>query len=387
MGISELQVEMLSTVERFARERLAPQAAEIDRKAEFPRQLYREAADLGLFRLWIPPEFGGVGPELITPLLISECLARHSASFALVYSNCGDACTPIVHSASDTLKQRFLPGIAAGELIPCFALSEPEAGSDAANISTTAERRKDIYVLRGRKSWCTNGSVGDVFTVFAKTDPAAGSKGVSAFLVSRDAPGLVIGKNENLIGLRGSPTTQLFFDNVEVPAGHLLGNEGDGFRIAMVSLDEARLNCSAMALGTAQAALEVAVAYAKERRQFGKAIIEHQGLQFLLSEDTARLAAARALWLQAMELLEGTRSRRTGTFAAMAKLVATEAAMRITLNAVQVLGGNGLSAEYPVERMMRDVKAFEIFDGSSQIQKLLIGRYLQKIGLPFEGNY
>jgi alkylation response protein AidB-like acyl-CoA dehydrogenase len=202
MGISELQAEMLRTVERFARERVAPQAAEIDRKAEFPRQLYREAAELGLFGLWIPPEFGGVGPDLIIPLLISECLARRSASFALVYSNCGDACTPIVHSASDALKQRFLPGIAAGELIPCFALSEPEAGSDAANISTTAERRKDIYVLRGRKSWCTNGAVGDVFTVFAKTDPTAGSKGVSAFVVPRDTPGLVIGKSENLVGLR-----------------------------------------------------------------------------------------------------------------------------------------------------------------------------------------
>jgi len=381
--ISEARSAILATVERFAKDKVAARAAAIDRTGEFPRDLYAEAGALGLFGLWIPEEFGGIGPDLVAPLLISECLARRSASFALIYSNCGDACTPIVHAGNDKIKKMFLPGIARGEIIPCFALSEPGAGSDAASITTTAERHGNEYVIRGRKCWCTNGAVGGVFTVFAKTDAAAGSRGVSAFVVPRQTPGLVIGKSESLLGLHGSPTTQLFFEDVRVPADHLLGVEGGGFKIAMLSLDEARLNCAAMALGVATAALDVAVDYAKQRIQFGRPIIQHQGLQFLLAEDTARLAAARALWADAIRLLEGNRSRRSSTFAAMAKLTATEAAMAITTNAVQVMGGNGLSAEYPVERMMRDVKAFEIFDGASQIQKMLIGRHLEKEGLPF----
>jgi alkylation response protein AidB-like acyl-CoA dehydrogenase len=378
-----LQAQILETVDRFVRERLEPRAAEIDATGEFPRDLYGGAAELGLFGLWIPEEFGGIGPDHTTPLLISERLARASASFALIFSNCGDACTPIVQAGSEAVKRKFLPGIASGELIPCFALSEPGAGSDAASITTAAVRRGDEYVISGRKAWCTNGAVGDVYTVFVKTDPAAGSRGVSAFVLPRDAKGLVIGRSESLLGLHGSPTTQLFFEDVRVPAEYRLGEEGEGFKIAMVSLDEARLNCAAMALGVATAALDCALKYARERTQFGKPIIQHQGLQFLLAEDAARLAASRSLWEKAMALLAQDRSRQVSTFAAMAKLVATEAAMRITTNAVQVLGGNGLSRDYPVERMMRDVKAFEIFDGTNQIQKMLIGRHLEKLGLPF----
>jgi alkylation response protein AidB-like acyl-CoA dehydrogenase len=378
-----LQTQILETVDKLARERVLPRAAEIDRSDAFPRDLYKAAGDLGLFGIWIPEEFGGTGPDFATPLLISERLARASASFALIYSNCGDACTPIVHSAPRHLKERYLPGIAAGTLIPCFSLSEPGAGSDAGAITTSARRVDDEYVITGRKSWCTNGSVGDVFVVFAKTDREAGNKGVSAFLVPRNTPGFTIGRDEDLLGLRGSPTTQLLFDEARIPADHRLGEEGEGFKIAMVCLDEARLNCAAMALGVAQAALEVAVSYAKERVQFGKPIIQHQGLQFLLADSTARLAAARSLWEQAMTLVETRRDRRASTFAAMAKLVATEAAMQITTDAVQALGGSGLSRDFPVERMMRDVKAFQIFDGTSQIQKMLIGRYLEKVGLPF----
>jgi alkylation response protein AidB-like acyl-CoA dehydrogenase len=378
-----VRAQILETVDRLARERVEPRAAEIDATGEFPRDLYQAAAELGVFGLWIPAAYGGIGPDLATPLLISERLARASAAFALIFSNCGDACTPIVHAGAEAIKQRFLPGIARGALIPCFALSEPGAGSDAASITTTAVRDGDGYVINGRKQWCTNGAVGDVFTVFAKTDREAGSRGVSAFVVPRDTPGLVIGRNENLLGLHGSPTTQLFFEEVRVPVDHRLGGEGEGFKIAMVSLDEARLNCAAMALGVATAALAFAVKYAGERIQFGKPIIQHQGLQFLLAEDTAQLAAGRSLWEQAMAMLAGERSRQSSTYAAMAKLICTEAAMRITTDAVQVLGGNGLSREYPVERMMRDVKAFEIFDGASQIQKMLIGRFLEKSGLPF----
>jgi alkylation response protein AidB-like acyl-CoA dehydrogenase len=380
---AETRKQILETVDRLARERVGPRAAEIDATDTFPRDLYEAAAELGLFGLWIPEKYGGSGPDLIAPLLISERLARASAAFALIFSNCGDACTPIVHAGSEELKQRYLPGIAAGELIPCFVLSEPGAGSDAGGITTAAWRDGNDYVINGRKCWITNGSVGDVFVVFAKTDAQAHNKGVSAFVVPKDAPGFSRGRNENLLGLRGSPTTQLLFEDVRVPASSRLGEEGDGFRIAMTSLDEARLNCSAMAIGTARASLECAVAYAKERVQFGKPIIQHQGLQFLLAESAARLAAVCSLWETTMSMLQTERSRRASTFAAMTKLMATDMAMRVTTDAVQAMGGNGLTRDYPVERMMRDVKAFQIFDGTNQIQKMLIGRYLEKNGLPF----
>ncbi len=379
----EQQRQILATVDRFARDKVAPRAAEIDRTGAFPRDLYAEAGKLGLFGLWIPEDFGGSGLDVVTPLLIAERLARDSATFSLIYSNCGDATTPIVQAASEDLKRAYLPRIASGEIVPAFSLSEPAAGSDAASITTFAERRGDHYVLNGRKAWCTNGAVAEVFVVFAKTDRDAGHKGISAFLVPRDTPGFTWGPDEDLLGLRGSPTTPLFFDDAPVPLGNRLGEEGEGFKVAMITLDEARLNCAAMAIGVATGALRLAVAYAGERVQFGKPIIQHQGLQFLLAEMTARLAAARSLWESAMDLLANDHTRRASTYAAMAKLVATEAAMRITTDAVQVLGGNGLSKAYPLERMMRDVKAFEIFDGTNQIQKMLIGRYLEKQGLPF----
>jgi alkylation response protein AidB-like acyl-CoA dehydrogenase len=382
MDQSDLQ-EIMRSVDRLARQEVAPRAAAIDRTGEFPRDLYRTAGALGLFGLWIPHDYGGSGPEMVPPLYISERLARESGAFSLIYSNCGDATTPIVQGGTEAVKRAYLPGIASGELIPCFCLSEPDAGSDAASLKTRAERDGGSYVINGRKAWCTNGQVGDVFTVFAKTDTQAGHRGVSAFVVPREAAGFTRGKDEDLLGLRGSPTTPLEFENVRVPVENRLGEEGEGFKLAMATLDEARLNCAAMALGVSTAALNVAVSYAKERVQFAKPIIQHQGLQFLLAEMTAELAAARALWEQAIRMLAQEHSQRASTFAAMAKLVASDVAMRVTTDAVQAMGGNGLSKAYPVERMMRDVKAFQIFDGSNQIQKMLIGRYLEKTGLPF----
>ena len=375
--------QIMQSVDRLAREKVQPRAAEIDATNEFPADLYAAAAELGLLGLWIPEDYGGIGPDLITPLLVSERLARESCTFSLVFSNCGDAATPIVNAASDALKEEWLPRIVSGEVIPCFSLSEPGAGSDAAAIATRAERVGNHYVINGHKCWCTNGSIGGVYVVFAKTDPEARHKGVSAFLVPRETPGVTIVRDEDLMGLRGSPTTELVFENVRIPADHLMGEEGGGFKVAMITLDEARLNCSAMAVGAGSAALEHALAYANQRVQFGKPIIEHQGLQFLLSDMTAQMAAARALWKQSMEMLEAEQSRRASTYAALAKLVCTEAAMKVTVDAIQVMGGSGLSKNNPVERFMRDVKAFEIFDGTSQIQKMLIGRHLQKQGMPF----
>jgi alkylation response protein AidB-like acyl-CoA dehydrogenase len=377
-----VRAQILASLDRLCRAAIAPRAAEIDATDEFPRDLYDAAARLGIFGLWIPEQYGGSGPDLVTPLLISERIARESPSFSLIFSNCGDAVTPIVLAGNEHLKQEYLPGIAAGSLIPCFALSEPGAGSDAASITTRAVRRGGDYLVTGRKMWITNGSVGDIFTVFAKTDPEAGHRGVTALVVPRGAPGFTIGRDEKLIGLHGSPTTELIFEEVRVPATHVLGDEGTGFKVAMATLDEARLNCAAMALGAATAAVEAAVDYAKSRTQFGKPIIEHQGLQFLLAELVAEIAAARALWEKAIAKLEHGKSRESSVYAAMAKMVATDAAMRATVEAVQVCGATGLTRAQPLERFMRDVKAFQIFDGTNQIQRLLIGRHLMREGLP-----
>lgn len=374
--------QMLAIVERFAAERVAPLAATIDETDTFPTELYTQAAELGVFGLWVPEQYGGVGPDMITPLMISDIIARVSPSFALIFSNCGDAVTPIVNFGNEEQKQTYLPGIAAGTTIPCFALTEPGSGSDAASITTRADAVEGGWRITGRKMWITNGGVGDVFVVFAKTDPDAGNKGVSAFIVERGAEGFTIGRNESLIGLRGCPATELTFENVFVPDSRLLGEKNRGFKIAMSTLDEARLNCSAMALGSATGALECAIGYARERVQFGKPIIEHQGLAFLLADCAARLTAARAIWRRAMSMLERSRDRQSGTLAAMAKLVCTETAMQVTTECVQAMGANGLSRAYPVERFMRDCKPFEVFDGTSQIQKMLIGRHLKSHGLP-----
>jgi alkylation response protein AidB-like acyl-CoA dehydrogenase len=379
--------QILESIDRLIRERIAPRAAEIDATDEFPRDLYQAAGSVGVFGLWIPPEYGGIGPDLVTPLLISERIARESASFALAFSNCGDAATPIVVGGTEAVKQRYLPAIARGEAIPCFCLTEPAGGSDAAAITTRAVRGDGHYVISGRKMWCTNGSIGDVFVVFAKTDPLGGHRGISAFVVPRAAEGFTFGRDERLIGLRGSPSTELIFEEVRVPAENRLGQEGEGFKIAMSALDEARLNCAAMALGVATAAMQHAIDYAKERRQFDKPIIEHQGLQFLIAQVVTEIAAARALWKEAIAKLERGKNREASIHAAMCKLIATNVAMKATTEAVQVFGANGLSRTYPLERMMRDVKAFQIFDGTNQIQMMVIGRYCQKVGLPLEEEW
>ena len=380
---SDTRQQILRRVDRFARDRVAPRAVRIDADDEFPRDLWDEAAALGLFRLGIPEAYGGIGRDLVTPILISERIARECAAFALTFNNTTDSVVPIVMAASDEMKERYLPGLASGELIPCLSISEPQGGSDIAGIQSRAERRGEEYVLNGRKMWCTNAPVGDVYTVFAKTDVEAGSRGISAFLVPRDAEGLEVGPPEPLMGLRGSPTAALTLDDVRVSRSALLGEEGQGFKIAALTLDESRLHCTATALGVATAALELARGYACERIQFGKPVIEHQGMQFLFAELATELAAARSLWESALGMLGRTHDRDASTLAAMAKLLSADLCMKITTEAVQVFGANGLSRHYPVERLMRDAKAFQIFDGTSQIQKWLIARQIQKQGLPF----
>jgi len=374
---------VLQNVERFTIERIRPRAAEIDRDGAFPRDLFDEAAKLGLLGLGVPEEYGGLGRDIITPLLISERMARESAAFALIFNNTTDSTVPIIDCASDALKRRYLPAVAAGELIPCISITEPQGGSDVAAIRSTARRKGSSYILAGRKMWCSNAGVGDLFTIFVKTDHAAGHRGLSAFLVPAGTPGLKIGRPEDLIGLRGSPIAEVIMEDVEVPAENLLGREGDGFKIAMLTLDESRLHCAAMSLGVATKAATLALDYARQRQQFGQPIIRHQGLQFLIADMATELASARALWQLAAHKLLNSHDREASTYAGMAKLVCSDLCMKITTDAVQVMGANGLSRAYEAERLMRDAKAFQIFDGTSQIQRSMIGRYLEKEGLPF----
>lgn len=375
--------DILASVDRLVRDRVAPRAAAIDAEDAFPRDLWREAAALGLFGLGVPEEYGGLGRDLVTPLLISERLARVSAAFALTFNNTTDSVVPLVMKGSEALKRAYLPRLASGELVPCISISEPHGGSDVANIKSQARRDGDHYVITGRKAWCTNGEVGDLFTVFVKTDPEAGSKGLSAFLVERGTPGFTTGRTEPLVGLRGSPVTELVFDEARVPATARLGEEGEGFLIAMLTLDESRLHCAATAIGVATSALELALEYAGQRVQFGRPIVEHQAIQSLLAGLATELAAARALWEKATGLLAREHTRQASTLAAMAKVLASDLSMRIATEAVQVFGAAGLSRAFPVERLMRDAKAFQIYDGTSQILRSAIGRQLQKSGLPF----
>lgn len=373
---------LLSTVDKFCREFIDPRVSRIEQTAEFPWDVYHGMAELGLFALWIPEEYGGMPCDLMTYLLVVERIARSSIACAQAYTNGKDPTKAIVRGGSEVLRSKYLPGIAAGDIIPCLALTEPGAGSDAAGITTHAVRDGNVYRISGRKQFITSGSVGHVYVVYAKTDKDAGWRGISAFVVPRDAKGFSVGKDEDLMGLRGSPTNPLVLDDVAVPTENLLGKEGEGFLIAVDTLDDARLSAAVGALALAGESLGLAVEYAKTRQQFGQPIIEFQGLQFLLAEMSTELCAAWAIFEQAVELVERAPSRHASAYVAMAKLVCTDVGMKVTTDAVQIFGGYGLSKQYPVERLMRDAKAFQIFDGTNQIQRGIVGKYLTRYGVP-----
>lgn len=372
---------IMESVDRFCREELAPAAQQIDDDGVFPMELYRRFAELGIFGLWVPEEDGGVGQDLIAPLKISERLARHNVAFAISVSNCGDCIAPIVANGSAAVKARYLAPILAGDMVPAFCLSEPAGGSDVAAMTTTALRDGDHYVLNGRKMWITSAPVAGVFVVFAKTDPAAGHKGITAFVVPRDAEGLSVGAPEKLLGMHSSPTAEVSFTNVRVPVGNRLGEEGTGFRLAMITMDEARVNIACCALGAAATAVETAVEYARERKQFGSAIIDHQGLGFMVADLVTGLATTRAIVGNAVQAMQMGRGRLPGIYAAMAKKVASDFAMEAAVQSVQVLGGYGLTRSYPTARLLRDCKALQIFEGTNEIQKWIISRELARNGL------
>lgn len=365
--------ELIELVRRLAREELAPQAAAHEERGEFPREAVRLLGRSGLLGLAYPEEYGGGGTPYEVYLQVLEELASTWAAVALAVSVHTLSCYPLAAFGTEEQRKTYLPDMLGGELLGAYSLSEATAGSDAASLQARARRDGDTYVLTGTKAWVTHGGVADYYNVFCRTsDEARG--GVSTFLVPADTDGIQPQPPERKMGLRSSPTAQIGLDDVRVPAERRIGAEGDGMRIALSALDGGRLGISAIATGVAQAALDAAVSWAKERRQFGRPIADFQGVSFLLADMATGIEAARATYLAAARRRDA--GQRYGAQAAMAKLFATDTAMKVTTDAVQVFGGYGYTTEYPVERYLREAKVMQIFEGTNQIQRLVVGRAL-----------
>ena len=360
---------------KIARERIAPHAAHYDETETYPEESMKAILESGLFGIWVPDEYGGTDMGCLALSLVSEEIAWACAATATQYLDQPLGGLPILLAGTPEQKKKYLPRLATGELLAAYALSEPGAGSDAASLRTTAVRTGDRYVLNGSKQWCTNGDHADVLTVFATVDPKKRAKGVTAFLVEKDTPGFAVGKKEKKMGIRASPTVALHFTDCAVPVEQRLGAEGDGFKIAMQTLDVTRPATGAMAVGVGQAALDAAVGYAKERQQFGQPIAAFQGIQFMLADMAMLVHSSRLMVHHSARQVDA--GIRGNTYeASMAKCWAADAAMKVATDAVQVFGGYGYTREYPVERFMRDAKIMQIYEGTSQIQRVIIAREL-----------
>ena len=379
--LSSEQQLIQNTARELATREIAPRASEIDRSHKFPRDIFARLGELGLLGVMLPERWGGAGGDTLSYAVALEEIARACASTAVAMSvQCSLVCAPILHDGNDAQRARWLPDLAAGRKIGCYALSEPEAGSDAKAQRTRAAKTKTAegegWLLNGTKNFITNAPVADVMLVFATTDPAKGSKGITAFLVPMDTPGLKIGKDDDKLGIRGAPSAQVFLTDCAVGDDARLGPEGDGFKIAMRALEGGRIGIAAQALGIARAAFEDATRYAMERKTFGQPIAEHQAIQFKLADMATTIDAARLLtWRAALLKDQGA---KYNTEAAMAKLFASTVANDVAREAVQVFGGNGHVEDYPVERHFRDAKITEIYEGTSEIQRLVIAGNLLK---------
>ena len=375
--LTEEQEMLLKMVREFAKKDVEPSAAERDEMERFDRGIFNKMAELGLTGIPWPEEYGGIGADYVSYVIAVEELSRVCASTGVTLSAHLSLCSwPIYKYGTEEQKKTFLSRLATGEALGAYALSEPGAGTDAASMKTTAQKDGSDYILNGNKVWITNGGIADIYIVFAKTDLAANHKGVSAFIVEKGLDGFTFGKKEKKLGIRSSPTTELIFENCRVPEANLLGAEGEGFKIAMSTLDGGRNGIAAQAVGIAQGALDAAVAYAKEREQFGKPIAHNQGISFKLADMATEVEAARLLTYQAAWL--ESQGKAYGKASAMSKLFAGDTAMRTTVEAVQVFGGYGYTKDYPVERYMRDAKITQIYEGTNEVQRLVIGRMLTK---------
>ena len=363
------------SVLRLAQEKVKPRAAEIDEQGEYPRDMLELFSRYGYIGANIPEEYGGAGLDLLSFCIIIEEVARVCASSSQVLAVQELGSLPIMIGGSEELKQRFLPDVASGHKVIAYALTEPGAGSDAQGIQTKAERDGDDYILNGQKMFISNGGVADLYTVFAKT-----SKGITAFVVDEETEGFKVGKLEKKMGIKGSPTAQLFFDNCRIPAENRIGNEGEGWLYAMKTFDKSRPTIGAQALGIAQGAFDICLQYTQERVQFGKTISTFQAVQFMLADMATQIEAARNLVYKAASMVNQLPSDGKNPdlirASSMAKMFASDVAMKVTTDAVQLLGGYGYIQDYAVERMMRDAKITQIYEGTNQIQRLVIARTL-----------
>jgi len=373
--LTEEQVLLRDTVRRFSDDVVAPAAAGIDREDQFPRALYEQMADLGLFGVCLSSAAGGSGLATGTACLVMEEIARGCGALGNAYAIPVEA-AQFLHEHGNAVHHDLIPGILAGRIIPATAATEPDCGSDVAAMRTVAVRDGDEYVITGTKAWVTFGCIADFVLVFAKTDASAGHKGISCILVEMDRPGIARGKPEKLLGMRGLEDCQIRFEGVRVPVNHRLGPENAAFKMAMGNFNFSRLMMSSMALGMAQAAMEDAIAYAKTREQFGAKIFTFQAIQFMLADMSKDIAAARLLIHHAARLFDA--GHAIAKEAAHAKLFTTDMAMQHISNALQIHGGNGYSQEYRIERLFRDVRLSQIYEGTNQIQRLIIARQLEK---------
>ena len=378
--LTEDQQMIKDLAAKIAREKIEPVAAHFDETGEFPWEIVKLLAQADLFRVFIPEEYDGLGGGIVEMCLVVEELSKACGGIALAYAASGLGTIPIILFGSEEQKKQYLPRLAAGEILGAFALTEPEAGSDAAAVKTRAVPDGDSFVINGTKQWITNGGEAFIYTVIALTDPSRGPRGASAVLVEKGTPGFEFGKKEDKMGIRGSATRELIFTDCRVPKTNLLGREGAGFLVAMKTFDQSRPGVASQAVGIAQGALDKAVAYSQERKQFGKPISSFQGLQFMLADMATQVEAARALTYQAARTIDAG-AKNVAKISAMAKVFASDTAMRVTTDAVQVFGGYGYMKEYPVEKMMRDAKITQIYEGTNQIQREVIALQLIKESL------
>ncbi|WP_368297679.1 acyl-CoA dehydrogenase [Cytobacillus firmus] len=374
LRFTEEQEMMRKMVRDFAQAEIAPFVEKME-QGEFPREILRKMGELGLMGIPIPEKYGGSEMDFTSYIIAIHELSRVSATVGVILSvHTSVGTNPILYFGTEEQKQKYIPKLASGEYLGAFCLTEPSAGSDAGSLKSRAVKDGDHYVINGSKVFITNAGEADVYIVFASTNPELGSKGISAFIVEKDTPGLVFGKDEHKMGLHGSRTLQLTFEDMRVPAENLLGNEGEGFKIAMANLDAGRIGIASQALGIAEAAFEAAAGYAKERVQFGKPIAAQQGVGFKLADMATSVEAAKLLIYRAADMRQ--RGIKCGLEASMAKLFASKTAVDVSTEAIQVFGGYGYTEDYPVERYFRDAKITEIYEGTSEIQRIVISKQL-----------
>ena len=379
MSFTEEQLAFRDTVRKMVGKHVAPIAAAIDETDRFPLELVKLFGEMGLMQLWVPEQYGGPNGNLTMMCIAREEISRASPACASIAGLNTMFIMPLLHFGSEEQRRKYLPIIAAGGVVTAIAISEPQAGSDVSAMSTRAVRDGDCYVLNGRKQWCSYGVVADYIVVMARTSDSSGADGISAFIIEpKKMPGISFGRHERKMGFRGAPNTPIFFDNVRVPAESLVGEEGKGFRASMRALDLNRPTIGAQSVGLAQGALDASVAYARERKQFRKSISEFQGIQFMLADMAIQIEAARALVYECARAGDDGDWKRLNVLASMAKCFGSDMAMKVTTDAVQIFGGYGYTMDYPVERMMRDAKLTQIFEGTNQIQRMVVARELLK---------